>query len=196
MTAAVLLAAGGCSTVVMSDRGASSAAAVVERDALTAAAAAVSDTPWPRTGAASFADRLSGSERRPGRTEAATIYVASISGVKKPVILAAAAAHAESARRLAVVADSALEAIRPLMTDVAVVEDAIGELKDIREIYVEALKLIARQGEPVDAEEIRRVRGQFTLAIRELGAAADALAERADRDPTRTYAGPPARFVN
>jgi hypothetical protein len=197
-SAAVLAASGGCSTVILSEDSRHAAVAAVEREALASAAAAVAETPWPREPQASLADRLTGVSALPSSdANLAERFVDSLAEPRKPVVLAAAFANIEAARRLSETGESALTAIRPAMSDVAVVEAAIADLKKNRDIYVASLKLIARAGEPVESEELRRLRAGFSDAIGDLGRVADALAERMDDDATRTFASPAAaKFVN
>lgn len=82
------------------------------------------------------------------------------------------------------------------MSDVSVVEKAILDLREARDVYLASLKLIARAGEPVASTESRRLKAEFGAAIEDLGAAADRLADEAENDPRRTFAGPAARFLN
>lgn len=198
VAAALLAASSGCAAVVLSEGGQRGPEAAIEREALASAAAAVAETPWPRAREASLAERLVGtSGPSPDEHRLAEIYVSGLSAPRKPVILAAATANIGAARRLAETGEAALTAIRPAMSDVAVIEAAIADMKENRDVYVASLKLVARSGETVDAEELRRLRGAFAEAISDLGKVADSLAERMDEDRSRTFASPAAsRFVN
>lgn len=198
VAAALISASGGCSTVIVSDRSGQSPIAAVEREALSRAAAAVAETPWPRKPQASLAEQLAGAGGRTlGEQDLAQRFVDGLDAPRKPIVLAAALANIEAAQHLAAAGDAALTAIRPAMSDVAILESAIADLKENRDVYVASLKLIARGGEPVDGDELRRLRAEFSNVIGDLGQVADALADRTNDDVTRTFAIPAAsRFVN
>ena len=172
-----LLAAGGCSTVILSENSHSPQSAA-EHAALVEAASAVSQAGWPKPQEASWSDRLTGGEANSARVsedDAAEVYVATLGAPRKSALLDDAARHLEAARALAAAADAAASTLRPAMADVSVVETAIADLRQARDIYLKSLDLVARDGEAIASAERRRLKADFGYAIKELGAAADAL---------------------
>lgn len=195
---AVLVGAlGGCSTVLFSDNGAAERSAAVEREALIDAAAAVSRTKWPAPDDASWQARIAhlGSEHV-SKSDAVEVYLASLGegGARYDLVLADAGEHLKAADGLARAAANAANSVRPVMADVSVVEDAIGDLRYTRDIYVECLKTLAKEGEPAPAGNVRALKSRFDDAIKALGDVADELADRVADDRTETFAGPPRRY--
>jgi hypothetical protein len=174
--ASLLLTAGGCSTVLVPEKSLSEN--VAERAALVEAAAAVAETRWPKPEAASWSDRLAGDATKSdvSESDAARIYAASLETPRKAALLEDASRHIAAGRDLVGVAAAAAEAIRPAMSDVSVVEAAIADLRQARDIYLASLKLIGREGEPVASSESRELKSEFAAVIEDLGAAADARA--------------------
>ena len=197
---AVLVGAlSGCSTVLFSDNGAAERSAAVEREALIDAAAAVSRTKWPAPDDASWQSRIAhlGSEHV-SKSDAVEVYLASLAslgeaGTRYDLVLADAGEHLKAADGLARAAANAANSVRPVMADVSIVEDAIGDLRYTRDIYVECLKTLAKEGEPAPAGNVRALKSQFDDAIKALGDVADELADRVADDRTETFAGPPQR---
>lgn len=188
----------GCTTVVLSDSSEQERTAV-EHAALVEAAAAIARTPWPKPESASWTDRLAGATDtgpRISHDDAARTYVETLPAPRKDAALGDAAQHLGAARALVLAAEAASGALRPAMSDVSVVEKAILDLREARDVYLASLKLIARAGEPVASTESRRLKAEFGAVIEDLGAAADRLADEAENDPRRTFAGPAARFLN
>lgn len=195
---AVLVGAlSGCSTVLFSDNGAAERAEAVEREALIDAAAAVSRTKWPAPDDASWQARIAHiGDERVSKSDAVEVYLASLGeeGTRYDLVLADAGEHLKAADGLARAAAIAANSVRPVMADVSIVEAAIGDLRQTRDIYVESLKTLAKDGEPVQTAIVRDLKSQFDEAIKTLGAAADELADRVADDRTETFAGPPQRY--
>lgn len=186
-------ALGGCSTVIFSENSADERGAAIEREALIDAAAAVSKTKWPEPQNVSWQARIAhiGADRV-SKSDAVEAYLASF-GDSKPKydkVLGDAGAHLLAADNLTRAAANAANSVRPVMADVSVVEEAIGDLRQTRDIYLESLKILAREGEPVRSANIRALKSQFDGAIKELGDVADELADRVADDATQIYAGP------
>ena len=178
--------ASGCATVVVSEN--------AQRDQLAAEHAALAEAQ-----SASWSDRLAGAadaEARSSTEDAARAYVASLAAPRKDAALGDAAYHLGAARALVLAAETASGSLRPAMSDVSVIENAIMDLRAARDVYLASLKLIQRAGEPVPAAETRQLKAEFGAAIENLGAAADRLADEAESDPRRTFAGPSAQFLN
>lgn len=192
-------ATGGCSTVILSDANTQARATAIEHEALKAAAKAVSQTPWTRPDEASLTERLTvgiAGGARFSEADAARQYLESLSAPKISGLFADAGRQLGAAETLIEAADAATTAIRPAMSDVVVVETAISDLRQSRDIYLVALKELARGDAKIDPSEIKALKASFGAAIERLGAAADELAERVDDDETRTFAGPAAKFLN
>ena len=66
----------------------------------------------------------------------------------------------------------------------SLLEDAIGDLRETRSIYVSALKKL-----DVEDAQIDRLKGDFDKAIKDLGVAADQLAQSAMKKRARNFAG-------
>lgn len=195
---AAVAAASGCSTVVLSENQNSNREAAIEHAALAAAASAVSQTRWPKPVAVSWSERLAGGAGRFSEDQAAEFYVAQLGAPpRKAIVLADAAFHLSAAQSLIDAAGAASHALRPMMADVAVVETAIADLRQTREIYLSCLKQLGREGENVNADEVRELKAAFSFVLEKLGTAADEIAERAELDGSKTFAGPAAsRFIN
>lgn len=203
LAAIAAIGLGGCSTVLSSENGAELRAAAIEREALKSAADAVALTRWPKPENADWGARLAGvvgaGSERFSEDDAVAAYLAALGeSPRQDDLLADAARHVAAAGELARVAQGAAESIRPTMTDVSIVEDAIIGLRATRDIYLEAADALAKEGEALSPAEERALKAAFGDAIKELGAAADHLADRVAADDTTTYASPvtPSKFVN
>jgi hypothetical protein len=201
--AAAVTALGGCSTVLKSENSAELRAAAIEREALKSAAEAVASVKWPKPESADWGARLAGvvgaAPERVSEDDAARAYLAVLGPApRKDALLADAARHVAAAGELARLAEGAAEAIRPTMTDVSIVEEAIIDFRRTRDVYYEAVAALAGEGEAFSSAESRALKASFSDAIERLGDAADALADRVAEDDTRTFAGPTSasKFVN
>jgi hypothetical protein len=187
---------GGCSTAVFSENRTSGRTVTIEREALVEAAAAVADTEWPEPQEESWGARLAGfiaGDDDAGRAAAVKAYLASMPSGAAPqaVVFGDAARHLEAAAVLADAADAAALSMRPQKNDISVVESAITKLRENRDIYLAALKIIERAGEPVDEGAVRVLKADFNEAIKSVGAAADRLADSVARERNETFVAEP-----
>lgn len=129
-------------------------------------------------------------EDRVTRNDAIEIYVNGLqpSGGRFQRLASDARANLDAADRLSLIAFNAISSARVTMNDVATVENAIQALRENRKIYTGAADELEELGEPVSAMEVDAIRTAYADAIRELGRAADALAERIEQDRTETIA--------
>ena len=182
----------GCATVVM-DGAAGVKSASAERDALKSAAADVSAAQWPKPSSVSLGERLTGviavSDERVTKKDAIAHYVVALNGAGDPQakLLSDAERQLQAADRLIRAAENAADAVRPAMSDVAIVESVISDLRQARDIYLASLEEIAVE----DTSDTRRaIKADFNRSIAEIGRAADVLADRVANDRTRTMAQP------
>lgn len=192
-----LAVSGGCSTVVFQEQSAIERPAV-ERDALQRAALAVYASKWPSPEGGGGLGRMfgAGGGERVSVAGAADFYVASLSGDRVDAILRDAARHLAAAEPLVAAADAAALSVRPTRTDVSAVESAIGELRSVRDVYLAALRRLEREGERADPKSVAELRGAFNAAIRDVGMAADALADAVAANRSESFArGPRSNFA-
>ncbi|MBI1365371.1 MAG: hypothetical protein GC153_05380 [Alphaproteobacteria bacterium] len=186
---------GGCSTVVFSQNRGSDQAATVEREALLRAASAIETTKWPEPKEASFAERLTGligGGGDAGKDGAVKAYLAAMPATgRKEIVFADASDHLNAAAALAQAAYAAAESIRPVKSDISIVESAIAKLREDRDIYLAALKALDRSGENVESDDMRGLKSEFNSAIANIGAAADRLADSVAHDRTETLVSEP-----
>lgn len=188
----------GCSTVIVPEKRAAERAAVMERAALVEAANELSQTKWPKPDSASWGARLTGfigSGDRVSENEAAEAYLTLLQTKADP----ASALFSDASYQLAA-ADDLIEAaavaaasMRPAMADVSVMEKAISDLRETRDIYISCLKTLDDEGARVDEDAVRQLKTDFNLAIEAVGVAADSLAESAARIDAKTFAKPESR---
>lgn len=199
----VLLAfTGGCSTVVFQEQSQTVRSQAVERDALIRAAAEVSATKWPKPEGGSFGNMLAsvvvGSGDRVTESDAVDQYLQSLgsSPDRRLVVLADAERHLAAATALAQAAEAAADGVRPAMSDISIVEGAIGDLRSVRDIYIASLKRLSKEGESVDSGMIGTLRSAFNDSIERVGRSADRLADAVAHDRTETLADRPLRRAN
>lgn len=176
--AGLLLATGACSTVLKTN-GEVADAGSNEREALRAAAAEVAQTPWPKPSSSTLADRLAGAPEdaeKVSRDDAVKAYAGRLRAAPsaETVLMADAERHLEAARAMMKVAEETGAAARVRMSDVALIEDAIADLRETRAIYVACLKKIDADDAAAD-----RLKESFKDVIKDLGDVADDLAENA-----------------
>ncbi len=199
---ALVTMTGGCSTVVFQDQAGAARSPAIERDALVRAASDVSQTKWPKPEGASFGRMLTGvvvgSGERVTESEAVDQYLESLAAAqdRRLVVLADAERHLAAASALALAAEAAAEGFRPAMSDVSLLESAIGDLRGVRDVYLSSLKRLSKEGEPVDSETVGVLRSAFNESIERIGDAADRLADAVAHDRTETLADRPVRRSN
>jgi hypothetical protein len=180
-----------CSTVIRTADVAEEASMSEERAALTEAAADLAWSPWPKPEGASFAARLNvaGDGDRMTRSRAVEIYLASLgTGDAAELIAADARRHLVAADALADVAEKASSSAKPTLSDVAVLETSIADLRETRAVYVAALKEIGANADTIDA-----IREPLDAAVKKLGRVADELVDNAMKKRSSSFAGPDVR---
>jgi len=169
-----------------------------ERDVLADAALAVETAPWPKPEQVSLVSRLTGAadDDRVTREDAVDTYLNALQpkGARFRTLAIDARANLAAADRLARAANNALSASRLPMNDVAMIETAIQALRENRQIYVEAAHQIEKSGETIDDLQLDGIRDGYAAAIRDLGKAADALADRIEEDRSSTVAEPEPKY--
>ena len=180
-----------CSTIIRAPGASDDLAITEERAALKEAAAGLAWSPWPKPQDAFLTASLPGDEdgARMTRARAVEIYLASLGDGD-------AAAHiAADARRHLVAADALADAARlasqsdgPRLSDVAVLEASIADLREARAVYIAALREIDADGDMIDG-----VRDPLDAAVKKLGRIADDLAENAMKKRSSSFAGPNAK---
>lgn len=190
--ALVSLAAAGCSTVIKTSSGDDDAASATERAALMEAAAGAAWSPWPKPSSSSIAERLAGGDERSddiSRDDAVEAYVGALKSAPdgEADLIKDAGRHLDAAKALKDAAEEAGESPSPLLSDVALVEDAIADLRETRTIYLASLKKIG--GEKDTAERLKR---DFDEALKDLGEVADELAEKAMKRRAENFVQPDA----
>lgn len=188
---------GGCAVNPVSSQSSVKYQPAAERDVLADAARDVADAPWPKPEPVSFVSRMTVGAIDDGfsRNDAAEMYASTLqpAGERFSRLESDAKSNLEAAERLLGVAESAVTAPRLSGNDVAIVEDAIQTLRENRQIYVSAARQIEKLGERVDDDRLDAIREAYNTAIRDLGEAADGLADRLDRDLSENYASPAPR---
>ncbi len=198
LAAWLLLSIGGCA---IGPAGADLASyePVAERDLLAEAAQAVETAQWPEPESGpALAWLIGGGGERFSKSDAIDYYVDALTpaGARFHALALDADATLEKAARLHAVAASTADAARVSMNDVARVENAIQTLRQHRDIYWASAKALDKAGEPVDDERLSSLRRAFAQMIRDLGDAADALADRVQADRSSVYASPDRIIAN
>jgi len=176
--AALAFAAIGCSTVIKTSTE-DDAGSLAERAALIEAAAGAAWSPWPKPSSSSIAERLAGGDQQGesvSRNDAVEAYVSELK--KSPdgaaVLMSDASRHLAAAQILRAAAAGTCESQTPRLSDVAIIEDAIADLRETQKIYVASLKKIDG-----DKNLIAQVKNEFDDALKALGEVADELAQSA-----------------
>lgn len=190
--AAAVLAAAGCSTVIKM-KSADDGAGAAERSALVEAAATTAWAPWPKPTSSSLAERLAGGEvaaSRISRDDAVDAYVEQLSAMDdaQGALVSDAGRHLQAMALLKAAAETAFEGANARLSDVALIEDAISDLRETRSIYVAALKKIDG-----GKEIVSQLKRDFDEGIKALGDVADDLAESAVKRRVENYAGPESK---
>ena len=159
-----------------------------ERQELVQAARELQSTPWPEVTEASLASRMVSvlfgreSEREgTSREEALEVYVASLSAAPSSapsMLMRHADTTLRAARTVAERGRLAATAINPSTDDIAVLEEAIGDVRASRDMYIAALKLLKSDGHVVPDGDVAELQAAFSQTIRDIGSTADLVAER------------------
>ena len=177
-----------CSTVIRTADADEISAMTEERAALKEAAADLAWSPWPKPQDSSFAVRFSGGDEghRMTRERAVEIYVSSLGADGASArITADARRHLVAAGALADAAERASDSPDPRLSDVAVIEASIADLRETRAVYISALRKIDADNRTIDA-----VRDPLDAAVKRLSRVADDLAENAMKKRSSNFAGP------
>ena len=197
LAAGGLLLISGCAVNPLSSSADARHNSAAERDMLADAARAVETAPWPQVEEVSFVSRLTGAapDDRMTRGKAISLYLDELrpQGARFHQLADDAQNNLAAAERLLAAAESALSAARLTKTDVVMLEQAIQALRENRQIYLSAAKQLEKAGEPVDESQLDLIREAYAGAISELGRAADALADRIEKDRTENFAAPVSR---
>lgn len=186
-----VLSTAGCSTVIKT-ASEDDVAGAEGREALRAAAADVAWAPWPKPSSSTLAERLAGhpeGDEKVSRDDAVKSYVARIERTPsaEAAILTDANRHLSAARALTSVAIEACDGPGTRLSDVALLEAAISDLRETRAIYLGSFKKLDAGDGVAD-----RLADLFDEAIKDLGDAADELAENAIKMREEAFAGPGA----
>jgi hypothetical protein len=182
----------GCSTVIRSETAIDEDAGAAERAALRSAAFDLAKTPWPKPSTSSFAERLAGvdaGDDQISRDDAVDAYLAALpaSGGAEGALMADAERHLELASALKDVAEIACDRSRLRLGDVALLEDAISDLRETRSIYVASIRKLDGEEDNIDM-----LKESFDRVIKDLGEVADDLADKAMKEGAQGFAGPDA----
>lgn len=184
----VLFSLPACSTIIRTAERSDELAMTEERAALKDAAADLAWSAWPKPENGSFAVRFAGGDDkdRMTRDRAVEIYLASFKDADAVArITADARRHLVAADALVDVAERATESQSPRLSDVAVLETSIADLRETRAIYIAALRKIDAEGDAIDA-----IRDPLDAAVKKLGRVADDLAATAMKKRSSNFAGP------
>lgn len=198
----VIMSAAGCTAVVFQEPARTAKVPTVEREALLRAASEVSHTKWPKPQGASFTRMLSSAVVGPGdritESDAVARYLEALGGApdRRLAVLADAERHLSAAHALTTAAEAVARGVRPTMSDVSLVEGAIGDLRGVRDVYLASLKRLSKEGEMIDGATLSSLRADFNASIQRLGASADRLADAVAHDRTETVAGRTVRRAN
>lgn len=181
-----------CSTVIRTADASDTLVMTEERAALKEAAAELAWSPWPKPEDNSFTGRTFNAEAgddRMTRDRAVDIYLTSFApGVDAGGRIAAdARRHLVAASALAEIAERASDSPSPKLSDVAVLEASIADLRETRAVYLAALRRIDADDKDIDA-----IRDPLDAAVKKLSRVADDLAESAMKKRSSSYAGPNA----
>ncbi len=90
---------------------------------------------------------------------------------------------------------AASASVKPKLSDVRMVEEAITEARHCRLVYAQAMTLMAKDGLDVAREDVLYVKDEFTRAIIELGRTADSLSKRMDSPGPAALAAQPSIYL-
>ena len=168
------------------------AAGYSERVALLEATEALANQPWGEADEGGMMSMLFGNSRNGETDRLVDEYLATAKADgADPVLTVMQDMHTSlaNARHVAEAGRQAVVAITPVPSDITMLEDAIGEARECRDMYVKALKVLDRRGASITRDEVRDVRDAFTQTIADIGQTADLVAERvSDEDSQGRYA--------
>lgn len=154
---------------------------------LMQAANALRQKPWPEIEKASATEKLTGmifGERtrddRFTRDDALELYVSQIRAQPEPadsVIRADADESLRLARALVEEARSAAHTVNPDRTDMDMLEDAIGDIRECRDMYVDAMRELGRE-DAISRQDWQELKQAFNQAITDAGRTADLLSDQ------------------
>lgn len=184
-----LAAVSACASVKVSvpgfsaDKDLQAAASLSERVALDEAAQALADQPWGDAPRSDMMSVLFGKATGGRRDQMVKDYVKLVHVTAGDPVLAVMtdADHSlADARRVAEAGRQAVASITPVPSDISILENAISETRECRDMYVKALKMLDDQGMKVSRDYVRDVRDAFSQTITDIGITADLVAERVD----------------
>ncbi|MCI5047392.1 MAG: hypothetical protein MRY59_07805 [Aquisalinus sp.] len=197
----------GCASVKIAMPGAEtgkevSLAGVKERAALVSATRQLDRTPWPTITEAGFTGRMMSSlfgaeDPNDGVTKEAAleIYADMLAAQANPTatLMQDANTSLRQARMVSEAGRQAAYAMNPSSDDISVLENAISEVRECRDIYVGALRLLRKKGFEIDRTTEQELKNAFTQTIQDIGASADIVADRVSSAATAQYADEQAR---
>jgi hypothetical protein len=180
-----------CASVKVAVPGLSSASAELEteahseRVALVEATDRLADQPWGDVAQPGVISVMFGTISENERDAALYTYLAALaSRSQDPATSAVADADVSlyHARRVVEAGRQAFVSIRPVPSDIATLEKAIGEARECRAMYVRALRKLEQ-----DDQSIEAIRDAFSQTITDLGMTADLVASRIAANEGRSY---------
>ena len=211
LSAAVALAAG-CASVKIGTGDSSEvaaapvkvyqAAAKSERAILVDATYKIRQTPWPEVHEESLGDRMVGVLFGNGETnnkgvsqdQALEIYMRRLQLQPNPVrsLMRDADTSLSHARNLAETGRQAAHSIQPRAQDIDMLERAIGDIRECREMYLAAMKRMKNSGADITRQDMHELKQAFSQTIRDIGTTADLIHDHvAQARDTSHYAGTP-----
>ncbi|WP_306250579.1 hypothetical protein [Parvularcula sp. IMCC14364] len=192
----------GCASVKIAMPGAAtdeavSLAGVHERAALVSATRQLDRTPWPEITEENFSGRMmtalfGGEQKNDGvsRDAALEAYAAMLAAERSPqaVLMQDANATLRHARMVSESGRQAAYAMNPSSGDISVLESAIADVRESRDMYVGTLRLLRKKGFDIDRDFEQELKKAFTQTIQDIGTSADIVADRVSSAATAQYA--------
>ncbi len=158
-----------------------------ERVALKMATRDLGKTPWPEITDETLSVRMVNAmfgvpSKTTGmsREDALEIYAMRLRREASPevALLRDANLTLRQARQVAEAGRMAAVAINPNSTDIVVLEGAISDVRECREMYLAALKMLRKEGHEFTKQEQTELKAAFSQTIQDIGSTADLVAER------------------
>ncbi|MCI5043945.1 MAG: hypothetical protein MRY72_04550 [Aquisalinus sp.] len=174
-----------------------SLAGVKERAALVSATRQLDRTPWPAITEAGFTGRMMSSlfgaeDYNDGVTKEAALesYADMLAAQANPTatLMQDANTSLRQARLVSEAGRQAAYAMNPSSDDISVLESAISDVRESRDMYVGALRLLRKKGFDIDRTTEQDLKKAFTQTIQDIGASADIVADRVSSAATAQYA--------